>query len=66
MIEAFAWILSEIFDLYLVCFFLPLDDIDDPLLIILEDSRPDSHDALQCLWIVYVISQVFLVRERLE
>jgi hypothetical protein len=59
-------ILSEIFDVYLVCFFFPLGGIDDPLLIILEDSRPDSHDALQCLWIVYVINQIFLVREPLE
>jgi hypothetical protein len=52
--------------MYLVCFFLPLGGIDDPLLIIFEDSRPDSHDALQCLWIVYVINQIFLVRELLQ
>jgi hypothetical protein len=52
--------------MYYVCFFFSLGDIDDPLLIILEDSRSDSHDASQCLRIVYVIDQVFLVRELLE
>jgi hypothetical protein len=52
--------------MHLVRFFFPLGGIDDPLLIILEDSRPDSHDVLQCFWIVYVINQVSLVRELLE
>lgn len=66
MVEAFFLILSEILDMYYVCFFFSLGDIDDPLLIILEDSRSDSHDASQCLRIVYVIDQVFLVRELLE
>lgn len=52
--------------MYWICFFFPLGGIDDPFLIILEDSRPDSHDALQCLWIVNVIDQISLVRELLK
>jgi hypothetical protein len=32
--------------MYLVCFFFPLSSIDDLFLMILEDSCPDSYDAL--------------------
>jgi len=66
LVETFFLIFSEILDMNLVCFFFPLGGIDDPLLIILEDSRSDSHNASQCLRIVYVIDQVSLVRELLE
>ena len=53
--------------MHLIHFFSTLlGGIDDPLLVILEDSCPDSHDAFQCLWIVYVINEVCLICELLE
>jgi hypothetical protein len=65
MVETFLHILFEILNMYYVSSFFSLSDIDDPLLMIFEDSRSHSHDVLQCLWIVDVIDQVFLIRELL-